>query len=544
MPHPVTALRALFVATLLLITGKAAAQPVPDAFSWSTDNPEDQLAADSTVIPLGKGAIFVPAIVDPDTAPGAILVDEDEVSDIPVGERVLVDPGPYVVIVSPGTPGQGVGQAIDVVEGETTMVPVKWGALRISVTDEKRVPVRSSYELIRADSREPIGTGFGADTLQGETLMTWLLPPGVYRVVRQGGTYRTLTDWMTVYVPESGFVRYRLVVDPDTGEFRGGGMLLESDFGVLKDRDQRLFTSLVVGGDGSLVQQNNVVGSPNQVLFSGNLFIDGQLAYNADPHRFTFLLQVEEGASQVRPRDAEPLPLAKGIDRIRGDALYTWFLAPSLGPYARGAAETQAFATNVIVTEDTVFVKEFSNDRPDETVFVPANDIFRVAGAWEPTIIREGVGMNARFLNSRWFNLNWRLGLGLRQNLYGGAFNLDDDDSTDTVEYKQLNSFDQQGVESTIVLTAVLPGWAVYSTNVELFGDLGRVEILNGEAVDASYTPVFADRISAEWRNTLSLRVTRNVALNFYANLYFLPQVDDATQLEQSVLLRFSWDIL
>ena len=61
--------------------------------------------------------------------------------------------------------------------------------------------------------------------------MTWLLPPGVYRIVRPGSNYRALRDFATVYVPEAGFVRYRLVLDPDTGEFQGSGVLLPDEFG-------------------------------------------------------------------------------------------------------------------------------------------------------------------------------------------------------------------------------------------------------------------------------------------------------------------------
>jgi hypothetical protein len=45
------------------------------------------------------------------------------------------------------------------------------------------------------------------------------------------------------------------------------------------------------------------------------------------------------------------------------------------------------------------------------------------------------------------------------------------------------------------------------------------------------------------WRNTLSLRITRNLALNYYLNLDIEPQVIDKPQLEQSLLLRTSWAV-
>lgn len=524
MPHPVKVL------LLVLLTFAAPAFAQTDPFAWTTPPVEDQLAQDETVIPLGKGAVFVPALTDPLNEPPVILVAGDTVLDIPTGRRILVEPGQYTVIVSSGSPSQGVGQAVDVLEGETTVVPVRWGALRIEVVDEKRVPHRGSYELIRADTREPYGTGFGVDTLQGEQLMTWLLPPGVYRIVKTGANYRALRDFATVYVPESGFVRYRLVTDPQTGEFRGAGVLMPGEFGSPKNERQRWFKSLILGVDGSLVQQSNVVGFANQLLLAGSIFVDGQLSYARDDHRVTVLGQIEEGASQIRPREGDPLPFVKSRDRLRGDLLYTWYLRPSLGPYARAAAETQAFSTDVLVSEDT----EVRIQRADGSVdarSLRANETLRVASAWAPTVVREGVGMNARLVNSRWVTFNWRLGFGLRQNRYDGAWVLQDVASTPTIEYTEVPSFDQQGVESTIVATARLPGWAVYATDVEMFTDFGAF-----------------DRPTLEWRNSLILRLTRNLSFNYYANVDLLPLDDDpdsdtVTQIEQSVLLRASWAV-
>lgn len=496
-----------------------------DPFGWTEPPPDIQLLRDRTEIPLGKGAIFVPSLTGPLNEPPVLLVDaaSEAVLDIPTGERVLVDPGSYVVIVSSGSPMQGVGVSVDVQEGDTALVPVQWGALRIEVVDDRRVPHRGSYELIDAETREPVGTGFGVDTLQGESLMTWLLAPGVYRIVKPGSNYRALRDFATVYVPEGGFVRYRLVLDPDTGEFLGSGVLLPDEFGSPQDRRSRWFRSLVVGAVGSLAQQQNVVGVSNQLTVAGSLFVDGQLSYNVKRHGLTLLGQVEFGASQIRPQEVEPLPLVKTRDRLRLDGLYTLYATPWLGPYVRATGDSQAFRTSVLVTEDTTLVRTFSNGQV-ATQAVPANGTFFVADPWQPTLIRQGAGLNARFVNNRFVTLNMRLGLGLRQNLYGGAWVIEDLPRTPELEYTQVDSFNQEGVEGTIVATARLPGWAVYATDVEVFEDFQDLS-----------------RPSIEWRNTLTLRLTRNLSLNYYLNLERSPQVVNTLQLEQSVLLRASW---
>lgn len=520
--------RLIFAALLLLASATGRAQPPDETYAWDRPTPEEQLARDDTIIPVGKGAILVPALTNPVAEPPVVLVGdgEEDVQDIPTGQRVLVDPGRYTVIVTSGTPSQGVAQVVEVLDGETTLVSVTWGALRVEVTDQRRVPHRGGYDLIRADSREPYGTGFGADTLQGETLLTWLLPPGLYRVVKVGANYRSLRDFATVYVPEGGFVRYRLVTDPDTGDFLGSGVVLPDEFGTPKATRTRWFGTLVIGADGALVHQSNVVGVQNQLLLSGDLFLDGQAVYRQGKHRVTGLLQVEEGASLIRPTPGEPLPLVKSHDRIRSDLLYTWFPSRMAGPYARAAAETQAFDTDLLVTQDTTFSLQYATGTVG-IENVDNGDTFHVADAWQPTIVRQGAGLNTRFVNNRWLTFNLRVGLGLRQNRYGGSWALNDDPHTPEVEYRQIDSFNEAGFEGTVVANARLPGWATYATDVEVFADFSRLS-----------------RPSVEWRNTVSLRLTRNLAVNYYLNVDLVPEVAERAQLEQSLLLRASWSLL
>lgn len=513
---------------LLVWLGWAQPASAADPFPWTQPSPEEQLRADNQEIPLGKGAIFVPSMTDPLNEPALMLIGEksSEIGEVPTGRRIMVDPGHYVLIATSGTPDQGVSQAITVTDGQTSVVDVTWGALRIEVVDNRRIPHRQGYEIIRADTRQPYGTGFGADTFQGEKLRTWLLPPGVYRIVRIGSNYRALRDFASVYVPPGGFVRYRLVLDRDTGEFQGSGVLLPGEFGSPKGPNSKWFQSLVLGAVGSWVQQRNSVGGVNQSTATGSLFLDGQLAYNNEKHSASALLQIEEGASQIRPQGSDPLPLVKSQDSVRLDLLYTYFLRPRIGPYLRGAAESQAFRTRVLVTDDTLIERQFSSGAVEQTL-VPANETYFVASAWSPTIVRQGAGLNMRVLNRRWLSLNWRLGAGLRQNRFGGAWLPADDPSTDALELVQVESFNQQGLESTIVANARISSFLVYATDLELFTDFQTF-----------------DQPTIEWRNTVTLRLSRNLSINYLLNLERINVVTSVNQFEQSVLLRAAWAVL
>ncbi len=516
------------LALLALLAFLALPARAEDAYAWTMPPPEEQLAADTTPVPLHMGAIFVPSITGPEFEPPASLVSDEEIISVPVGQRFAVPPGPYVVLISSGSPTQGVSISIDVVEGETVLIPVQWGALQVEVTDDHRTPHRGSYELIRADTRQPVGTGFGVDTLQGEILQTWLLPPGIYRIVRPGRNFRALRDFATVVVPESGFVRYRLVQDPDTEEFLGAGVLLPDEFSSGATRQSsRWFRSVVLGVDGSSVSNQNVVGVFNQTQYTAAGFLDAQFGLNTNPHRVAIRLQVDEGVSQVRPQEAAPLPLVKSTDRLQADLLYTLAVERSTGPYIRGSASSQAFATRTLVAEDTNFTTTLT-DGTTQTTAVAANETFRLSDAWEPTLIREGIGVNTSFVQkNRSVNFNWRIGFGMRQNIYGGALVLEDNSSTDDIEYTEVDSFYEAGVESTLVATVRLPGWIVYSTDVELFAPFLSI---NDPAIG--------------WRNTLSLRVTRNLSLNYFAEVNLEPKVLEDLQIEQSLLLRASWVLL
>jgi len=514
-----------FIALLCVLLVPLGAH-ADDTYGWLMPTPEEQLFADESVIPVGMGAIFVPSITGAELEPPASLATDVDVVSIPLGERYFIDPGRYVVIVSSGSPAHGVGVAIEVVEGETTLVPVQWGALRIEVTDANRIPHRGSYELTRLDTREPVGTGFGADTLQGEFLQTWLVPPGLYRVAPPGRDSRSMRDFATVAVPEGGFVRFRLVQDSDSGEFLGAGVLLPDDLSSGGRGDERWFSTLVVGLDGSVVNNSNVVGVFNQTQVSAAGSIDGQLVFTDEPNRISLLAQLEEGASQVRPQGSEPLAVVKSTDRLRADLLYTRSWGGAMGPYARAGGQSQAFPTSVLASEDTTFrVREL--DGSLRTDAVQAGDSWRLADAWQPTLLRQGVGLNTRFLRkNRSVTFNWRVGLGLRQSLYEGALVLDDSASTQVIEYVAVESFNERGLETTVVATVRLPGWVIWSTDLELFAE-----------------PDNLGQPAVNWRNTLSLRISRGLSLNYFSTVDFEPRVIDRMQVQQSLVLRASWTI-
>ena len=250
----------------------AQSAAMAEYYHWLAPPAAAQLAADDTPVPADRGAIFVPALSDSASEPETLVFQDDrQVASGPTGRRIVVPPGRYDVRVGSGPARLMVGEEVTVAAGLTVTVAVRWGGLRVSVVDGNDIPHRGSYELIRTRDRQPYTVGFGADMLSGEQLPTTLMPEGLYRIVRRGATFRTRTDFATVLVPAGALVHFKLVVDPADGSFRGGGVVLPEELGLVAEASawNRRYSIAVTL---PFASSRNVVGATNQTSIGMEVF--------------------------------------------------------------------------------------------------------------------------------------------------------------------------------------------------------------------------------------------------------------------------------
>ena len=518
-------LRQALVAVLLTIPASAVAQqpaePAQTLYRWTAPTPADQLSADTTVVPAGMGAVFVPAMTNGIDEPEALLYQGAQlIASGPSGRRIVAPPGTYTLRVGSAPLNQMVSVPVDVTAGNTTLVPVRWGALVVEVVDENNVPHRGSYELIQVSDRQPYTVGFGADTLLGERIRTLIVGPGLYRIVRPGANYRTRTDFSTVLVPEGGVVYYKLVLDPDSGQLLGAGVVTPEELGIVTDPSgwSRMFS---VGIGVPFASTSNVVGVSNQTSIGTAFTFDYYVRYDKNKNYFSSIFEIEESFISIDPQDQEALPLQKTSDRLRFDLLYTRFLSSRIGPYVRFGLLSNVFESNVVVTQPTVVVKQ-NIDGSLSTDLVPANDDFKVGDAFAPILLREGAGFNFRLVRSRVASLDWRAGLGFRQNQYNGAF-VQQASAPGLLTYSEQEDFNQSGLETTLV-GDVRVRRLLLNTNLDLFGDFDDF-----------------DKPTVDWRNTFSFRLTGALSLDYRLDILDQPLVTDDTQVTQNLLLRYSW---
>ncbi len=519
----------LLVGPMSALAETSKDETTKDLYRWIAPTAKQQLEADPSEIPAGQGAIFAPAMTQGADEPEVMVFQgEQRLASGPTGKRIMVAPGTYRVHVGSGATHQMVASDVTVRKGETTTVPANWGGLRIEVVDEGNIPNRNTYELIRMQDREVLGTGYGADTLQSETLQTWLLEPGLYRIVRTGETYRARSNFATVDISAGGLVHFKLVIDSKTSDFRGAGVVDADEFVVTAATggEKRWTSRALLGGAVSINTTDNVVGQPNQDVLSGTVFFDTYVNYQNGPHFGTGIFEIEEGVVRVDPAQGKSLPTQKAQDRLRADVVYSFFKNERIGPYARFGLITNIFPSDVLVTEDTTIAFNRLNGARDE-VFVPANGEYRTADSLGSLRIREGAGLNVRLVRNRRATANWRFGVGLRQNLLDDSFVEIDDPTTPELDLFELDGFSEEGIETTLTASVRLGRSLLYITDLEVFGDFSEV-----------------DEPTIDWRNTLSYRLTRFASLDYTLDLLRFPQVLDENQITQNILLRFSFNIL
>jgi hypothetical protein len=518
---------ALGVACLAVLTPVAAG--AQDSFySWTAPSTEEQVAADQTAIPSGQGAVFVPTVSKAADEPEVLLfAGDDKVAAGRTGVRIPVAPGSYTLRVGSGPPRQMLALPVSVLAGETTIADVTWAGLKIEVVDTQNIPNRGTYEIIRSEDREVFGIGYGADTLQGEPLRTWLLSPGLYRIVRTGETYRARRDFATVFLPEGSLVHFKLVIDPDTGDFRGAGIVEPSEMGIQTAGATSDWTHrATVSGAANVGSTDNFVGRPNQSTIGATVFLDAYSTYENGPHFFAGIFELEEGFVQIDPERGAKLPTQRTQDRLRVDALYTRFINDRWGPYASFGVLTNVFPAETLVT-DPISVAFNRLDGSRQVFDFAANEQYETASGFGSLRLREGFGINVRLLRSDRASINWRGGIGFRQNRFKDAFVESDLIATPEIDLFEIDSFNEKGLETVLTGNVRVARRLSYITDLEVFAD-----------VDHTGDPTI------DWRNTLSLRLSRFLSLDYTYDLLDFPQVTSKTQTRQNLLLRASFDLL
>lgn len=493
----------------LLLCGTVSANEVD--LQWLAPSAEIQAQMDPTLVPVGRGAVFVPVMSDPLLEPAVVLTQGgDEVASGPAGKRLIADPGEYGIEFAARTGSGRIRRTVTVREGKTTVVTPDWAGLRVQVVDQNAVPFRGLYELVALPGMDAMGIGHGAQVEQGESLLTWLLEPGLYMVLKVGESYQARQNFFTVRLRPGTLEQITLVVDPDTGDFLGAGEMTIHGAASRAHRD--LLLSGLIGGGISLASQSNVTGVADRTELTPSFYFDLIARFSPGKHYLYGRFNSEEAFKQEDWDHFE-----KNTDFVRVDTLYAYRLLEFLGPYARFGLDTTLFPGFLYFDTDTTV-------ETDKGAKYNGVDVFRISDPFFPLTLKPGAGLRFNTLPSTWINLWALVGVGGRFTFTGNTFK--DADLSDTPEFEvaAVDSFRSYGLETTVVLNFALTRWVNANTEFEGFVPFDDFE-----------------HPTLRWDNNIGLRITSFISVNYIYRMKYEPELNEELQHDHQVQLRASY---
>jgi opacity protein-like surface antigen len=479
--------------------------------SWESPPPEVQLQMDPTLVPIGKGAIFVPSMTDPENEPVfGVIRDGRTIQDSQTGHRVPVEPGEYQVIYGSGTKDQMMKKRVKVVEGSTTVVKADWAGLVIEVINESRLEIREYYELFSLDTGESYGLGQGIEEGLDEKLRTWILPPGSYKIVKPGNNINAVINFGTIRLLPGELVHTSLVVDSKTGNFLGYGLLPSVRQGVQGDRKWNTRSEL--SGNALLnYTPSNVSGLESDTNFTATVQWLTDARYESGRHVIPVWSNIEEGLSLQGTKD-----LRKYIDRAELRLTYIYRLNDYINPYLRFGIESSFFKTYYRFEDPTDFA-EISSKGDTVRVVSGATEV-KTAGPFSPILFKEGFGATSNLFRSIPVNFTLRSGYGARQTYARGAYIF----NKDTKQLIPINQTSLTGVEMLLLGDIRLGRYIIFTT---------QFDILMPKTKTSSWV--------YDGENRLRLNLSSNVSILF-THEYWRDETLKKNQSRYQTLLRFS----
>lgn len=490
---------------LLLLWGAAADA---DESTWSAEPSRVQLARDPQLIAKGKGMLFVPAMSVPlgNEPTYQVYENQNRVASAVPGRGVLLPPGYYDVLIGSGVPAQLMKYRVEVIEGSVTMMKPDWSALVIDVVDPSRASVNERYELLEGDTGETYGIGFGIEEERGEQVRTWLLPPGVYHVVRVGESLTTVRKFSVRLLPGS-LTQRNLVFDSDRAEFVGfypRPALLAS-----VSRARRVTSQTELSGSTTVNTSQRTAGEDRTSL-NVAVQVFNRTRYNTDRSYGNLRMIFEEGVSKEGGDD-----FRKSIDRFEIRSTYIYRLSGKFGPYLRGVLNTHLFPEDVRFATPTDFIKL---DHGDTLATFPKSTEVTLLPSFYPLVLRQGAGINSQLFRTFALNMDLRFGLGARQTFVSESFKLSADGRSAT----KLRTQRSTGLEALLIMDA----------------RLGRSMNFDSE-FDLLMNSTDTGKWVFSWENRLRVFLTSFINLDLVADVQ-REETLRRVQAREQVLLRFS----
>lgn len=375
--------------------------------TWDAPGLAEQLSADETFVPMGKGGIFVPRVTASQNEPDIDILDSAQKTIVsgPSGHTYGVEPGRYSVLLGSGGHNQRIVRRVTVEEGRTVPIVPDWAGLTIETVDSIATPFRGEYELVRIDEFEPFGRGFGANPDLGEVVKTWILKPGIYKILGVGQGYNSLINFVTVMLIPGELTKVLLVQGGTDFRILGGGTVEVAPHNKISSHWKY---GANIGGSVNFNSKLDRIAKDSTMNTTLGLLTTFWLNYEHPPYEWQTRIRLDEGLNLSGQDVAD---LITNADDFLFNSLFIWRFLPWLGPYGLAEMRTSFFPQQIVRSEPN---KYFCPLKSDSTLSIPqrfdSSNTFSIKPSFSPLLLDVGVGANADVFSFTYFELKLRAG--------------------------------------------------------------------------------------------------------------------------------------
>lgn len=528
-----------FAAPLLSWSTSALAEssPSPEALREAVVEREreqdrrvrDQLELDTTPVPVGYGAVFVPAPGGVKDARVVVLYEGDTLAQGRLGERIVVPPGSYRVLIGSGPDALRASTDVTVSKDKTTVVKPAFGIVRVSVVDLQRRPVEQTFQIVSEDGARRYGPVKLVVKPGYPTQETFLVAPGRYQIVL-GESLDKNASAVAFYVGAGEEGSYRVVVDDDR--------LLRFEYGSSEAAAEKSpwFVRWTLGATGAFAARRNQLSSYNGNSLQIGVFSKFDLTYDNARNFATLGLTTDQSFVDIDSATQAGFRKAKLVDDISGELLYNYRVAGILGPYAHVQGRGSILPTYFSPAEAaTLHVRSSDGTLIEERAMRPEDDGYRLFNAGYPLIAQAGAGLGSES-ELGIFRFGLRAGVAAR-NAYFGNGRFVDSTSDGRVDLIRLDNTRDFGGEMSAKLGFTIGRAFAVDSRFDLFAATSQFDDIRGKN-DNSYLPIF------RWDTTASARVSEYVSIVYNAVWRRDTVQVTPTQVSQFVRLQLQTSLL
>jgi len=444
--------------TALVNSARAQRSWLDDAMNtWHAPSLAVQQSADETIVPFGKGGIFIPRLTETNSEPDVEIFDMSDnlAASGETGRTFALEPGEYRIMLGSGSVNQRIIRPVRVEEGRTLPLIPDWSGLIIDVVDEQGIALKGEYELVRIDEFDPYGRGYGASIELGETVKAWMLKPGVYKILGAGEGYNTLTNFVTVRLMPGELTNFLLIQDPENNyRIRGGGTVRLTPTTKLTS-NWRFGVNLGVNVQfNTEIDHQAEVGGTNTFTLGG--LFDSWLQYRKKPVEWSTRLRLEEGVN-VSDNSLNSMGRAENWvnspDRLLMSSIFIWRIFNWFGPYARAEFNTRFFDAKVKLDSESGFTYVDGDYFFNAAAGLDTTKTLSIEPGFSPLIFELGAGVSGDWNTRRYFEASARVGFGSTYSRYDDRYRVIEASKVkydDTDSLKRIN--DRDLVSNSIVL--------------------------------------------------------------------------------------------